>query len=207
MALEPLKITCTSTDCENGLHCYRQKRKLATGSASGPCRTCGANLVDWDRVHTQDLTDVAHTFTALKTELIRHVFWHQEFDEDAINHARRKGRAGMRIVAEKILRQKIGGAAPYRDGAQTPKNGNAVFYAQHATATCCRKCAEEWHGIPRGRELTDAEMAYCTELVMRYIEERMPYLTENGEYVPTRRQQISAAMQRKQRQEAHRDEH
>ena len=42
---------------------------------------------------------------------------------------------------------------------------------------------------------------------MMYIEERMLYLTENGEYVPTRRQQIGAAMQRKQRQEAYRAEH
>lgn len=207
MALAPLKITCTSTDCENGLHCYKQKRKLASGSASGPCRECGATLVDWGRVHTRNLADVAHTFAALKTELIRHLNWHQEIDEGAINHARRKGRSGMRVAAEKILRQKIGPAEPYRDGAQTPKEGNAVYYAQHATATCCRKCVEEWHGIPRGRNLTDEELAYCTALVMLYIEERMPYLTENGESVPTRRQQISAAMQYRQRREAGRAGH
>jgi len=206
MALEPLKITCTSTDCENGLHCYLQKRRQAGGSASGPCRECGANLVDWDRIHTRNLGDAAHTFAALKTELIRHVYWHQEIDEGAVNHARRKGRSGMRVAAEKILRQKIGSAEPYRDGAQTPKGGHAVYYAQHATATCCRKCLEEWHGIPRGRDLTEEELAYCLALVMMYIEERMPYLTEEGEYVPTRRQQISAAMRRKQ-QEAHRAGH
>src|SRR6266545_5288121 len=110
MALEPLKITCTSTDCENGLHCYKQKHKLASGSASGPCRECGATLVDWDRVHTRNLADVAHTFAALKTELIRHLYWHQEIDEGAINHARRKGRSEMRTAAEKILRQKIASA-------------------------------------------------------------------------------------------------
>lgn len=202
MALEPLKITCTSTDCENGLHCYLQKHRQAAGSASGPCRECGATLIDWDRVHTRNLADVAHTFVALKTELIRHRFWHQEIDEVAINHARRKGRAGMRVAVEKILRQKIGPAQPYRDGAQTPKSENAVHYAQHATATCCRKCVEEWHGIPRGRELTDEELAYCTALVTMYIEERMPYLTENGEYVPKRSQQISTAMRYKQRREA-----
>ena len=159
MALEPLKITCTSTDCENGLHCYLQKNRQAAGSASGPCRDCGANLVDWDRVHTRNRADTAHTFTALKTELIRHLFWHQEIDETAVNHARRKGRVGMRDAAEKILQRAIGPAAPYRDGAQTPKEGNAVYYAQHATATCCRKCLEEWHGIPRGHDLTEEELA------------------------------------------------
>jgi hypothetical protein len=70
------------------------------------------------------------------------------------------------------------------DGRQTPWEGNPMFYAQHATATCCRRCLEEWHNIPRGRELTDAEISYCTSLVMLYVNERLPFLTEYGEKVP-----------------------
>lgn len=196
--LPPLAITCTSTDCEHDLHCYKQKKKRATGRAGGPCRDCGADLVDWERVHARNINDVAHTFAALKTELIRHHYWHEPFDERAINHARRKGRTGMREAAENRLRTSVGPAQPFRDGTQTPKDGNALFYAQHATATCCRTCLEVWYGIPKGRDLTDDELGYLTELVLLYVWERLPDLKEDGERVPTRRQRLVGA-EREQR--------
>jgi hypothetical protein len=185
--LPELKITCRSTDCANGLHCYIQKKKQAAGRAHGPCRECSANLVNWDRVHAQNLADVAHTFEALKTEYIRHHYWHVPLDEVAINHARRKGRAGMREAAINRLRQSVAPAHPYRDGMQTGKKGNALFYAQHATATCCRKCIEE----------TDEELGYLTELVTLYVTERLPELTETGEFVPTRRQRLVSTEHRR----------
>jgi hypothetical protein len=43
---------------------------------------------------------------------------------------------------------------------------------------------EYWHNIPLGRELTEPEIGYLTDLVMLYVEERLPILTENGEKVP-----------------------
>jgi Domain of unknown function (DUF4186) len=186
MGLEPLKISCTSTRCEDGLHCYRQKNS-APGQMSGPCRECGADLVSWDRVHARDLSDVDHTFAALKTELIRHELWHRELDEAAVNHARRKGRTRLREAVDQRLRSALAPAQPFRDGAQTPMKENVIYYAQHATATCCRKCAEEWHNIPQGREMTATEFSYCAELVWHYIEERLPQLTEEGEKIPARR--------------------
>lgn len=90
----------------------------------------------------------------------------------------------MRGAAERRLRSAVGDANPYRDGYQTPKKGNVLFYAQHATATCCRKCMEDWHGVPMGQALTDKQISYFTDLLMRYIDERLQ-LTENGEYVPS----------------------
>lgn len=186
MTFEPLKIKCTSTRCEDGLHCYRQKKSVP-GQMRGPCRECGAELVNWDRVHARDLSDVDHTFAALKTELIRHELWHRELDEVAVNHARRKGRIKLRDAVVKRLQTALAPAQPFRDGAQTPMEGNVIYYAQHATGTCCRKCAEEWHNIPQGREMTAEEIAYCAELVWRYIEEHMPDLTEEGEHIPPRR--------------------
>lgn len=192
MNLPALRITCTSTDCASGLHCYKQKKKSA-GRANGPCRTCGADLVDWDRVQARDLSDVEHTFEALKTELIRHYYWHVPLDEPAVSRAQRKGRAGLREAAVKRLHQSVGSAHPYRDGIQTPKMGNVLFYAQHATATCCRKCIEEWYGIPLGCELTGKELSYLTELVLLYVWERLPELTEMGEGIPTRRQRLISA--------------
>jgi hypothetical protein len=150
----------------------------------GRCRSCGSSLVNWERVHGRDLNDAAYTFQTLKYELIRHHFWHIEIDQKAVNHARRKGKIGMRLAAETRIRKSVGDAHPTFDGRQTPKSGNALFYAQHATASCCRKCIEEWHGIEMGRELSLEEIAYLTELVVLFIEERLPSLTDEGEKVP-----------------------
>jgi hypothetical protein len=49
--LKPLGVTCTSTDCENGLHCFLQKKRKPKGMLrrGGPCRACGVDLVEWDR--------------------------------------------------------------------------------------------------------------------------------------------------------------
>ena len=182
--LKPLNIHCTSSDCQNGLHCFLQTKKMATENQEGRCRYCGVRLVDWRRVHKKDLADVEYTFTALKYELIRHHFWHLEIDQKAVNHARRKGRDGIRIAAEKRIGKYVGPAEPTFDGRQTPKSDNSIFYAQHATASCCRKCMQEWHGIPIGRKLLDEEVKYLTDLAMLYINERLPFLTKQGEKVP-----------------------
>jgi hypothetical protein len=181
--LAPLEITCSSADCKSGLHCFTQTKKMKGTDEGGKCRYCGAELVDWTRTHKRDLDDVRYTFEALRYELWRHPYWHIDIDEKAINHARRKGKSSMRAAAERRLRSSVGDANPYRDGYQTPKKGNVLYYAQHATATCCRKCMEDWHGVPMGQALTDRQIAYFTDLVMLYIDERLQ-LTENGEYVP-----------------------
>jgi hypothetical protein len=46
-------------------------------------------------------------------------------------------------------------------------------YGQHATATCCRRCFEYWHGVPLERPLDSEHLEYATALVWRYIEERL----------------------------------
>jgi hypothetical protein len=184
--LEPLDITCTSSDCAQGLHCFKATKKMLARNEGGKCRACGADLVDWKRVHKKDVADAAHTIKMLEYELIRHHFWHVEIDERAVNHARRKGKAGMHAAAEQRIRTSVGVKNSF-DGRQTPKEGNALYYAQHATACCCRKCIEEWHGIPQDRALTEEEIQYMTELCVLYINQRLPQLTEHGENVPRRR--------------------
>src|SRR5256885_7482495 len=86
--LKPLKIKCTSSNCGAGLHCFRQTKKMAETKQGGRCRYCGADLVDWKRVHRKDKQDADNTFRMLKYELIRHHFWHLEIDQKAVNHAR-----------------------------------------------------------------------------------------------------------------------
>ena len=103
--LKPLAIACTSNDCANGLHCFRQSRKMREANQGGRCRACGIELVDWDRVHKRDLTDIGHTFEALKYEFIRHHYWHVDIDQRAINHALRKGSVKMKAATENRLRK------------------------------------------------------------------------------------------------------
>jgi hypothetical protein len=50
-----------------------------------------------------------------------------------------------------------------------------------------------WHGISLGRELTEEEIGYLVDLVMLFIDERLPFLTENGETVPSARRRPAAS--------------
>lgn len=85
-------------------------------------------------------------------------------------YARAKGKATIDRHTREMLRARVGDAEPRNDGRQTPWRGHPVFTAQHATATCCRGCIEKWHHIPKGRELTDAEVNRLADLVMAWIE-------------------------------------
>lgn len=83
---------------------------------------------------------------------------------------------GLETVAEHaadLIGKRLAPAAPYKDTKQTPYKGHPVFVAQHATATCCRKCLQRWHEIPRGRELTGDEQAYVVQVICRYLEREL----------------------------------
>ena len=183
----PLKITCSSRDCPNNLHYFRSRQATMVteqGGSGSVCVECGADLVDWARVYQRNARDVEYTFKALKFELIRHHYWHKPIDQQAVNHALRKGRVLLREALENRLGKYVGPAHPPFDRRQTPREGQVVFYAQHATAACCRVCIEEWHGIEQGRLLTTSELTYLGDLAWRYIEERMPDLPAGPTYVP-----------------------
>src|SRR5258708_39855875 len=97
--LLPLKVTCTTTECEADLHCFKFHSLKMKQTSRGNCRSCGVALVDWDRVHAKDSEDITHTFEELKHEFIRHHFWHKEIDEAPDKHARRKGRLLLQTAA------------------------------------------------------------------------------------------------------------
>lgn len=170
--LEPLKISCTSTDCEKNLHCFRAKRvKRGQRIVGGKCHNCGIELVDWGRIHRRDLNDFRKTFEYLKKELIRHEFWHRKIDEKAIEELKRKGKKRIYEEVEKRLIKAVKPENPWRGGF-TPYHGKLVYYAQHATASCCRKCMEYWHNIEQGEELNENEIAYLTKLIHLYMDDR-----------------------------------
>jgi hypothetical protein len=136
--------------------------------------------VDWRRVYERQVDDSAYVFGMLKTECWRHHWWHCDFDAQALAHAQKKGKAQLAIDIERRLRTKAFVTKGAWDGRQTRKTGNVLFYGQHATGTCCRDCMQYWHGIPNDRPLTAGETVYLASLVMRYIDERLPDLPEEG---------------------------
>ena len=86
-----------------------------------------------------------------------------------------RGLDAVRTHAEDLITRRVAPAEPPRDGKQTPYRGHPVFVAQHATATCCRGCLERNHEITRGHALTAAELGYVVEVILRWIEQDIPY--------------------------------
>ena len=181
------KLSCDHAECDNGLHCFgvtrskalAKKRALKGNHPNGTCQECGAALVNWERVRTRESGDVENTFSELRKEWIRHFYFHVPFDAWAVNYARRLGRAGLRERIPRRLRSALRVRHP-REGRQTPWGRNVIYYAQHATATCCRHCLEYWHGVPLDHPLAAEELTYFSELCLRYVLHRMPELPDVG---------------------------
>ncbi|WP_019991045.1 DUF4186 family protein [Rudanella lutea] len=172
------KVTCTSTKCDEGLHCFRPKKgKVKVEDyQGGKCQACDADIVDWNRIYSRDLDDVDTLFAALRKEYVRHVFWTIQLDLKVSWKKFQTGRVKMEEAVYKRLQRSVScsGRESIWDGRQTPMTPkNIIYCAQHATATCCRKCIRYWHNIPYDRDLTDSELQYLTGLVMHYIDIRL----------------------------------
>jgi hypothetical protein len=173
------KMTCTKTDCDNSLHCFLPNRSMARKKQKGPCRSCGKELINWSRLENRDLADASHTIEMLKNEWVRHEYWcSKPIDQKAETHARCSGLPQLLIEAESSIRERVGSPRHPAQGRQTPWDGNIIFYGQHATACCCRRCIEVWHGISRKRNLTEDEIQYFTGLVGIYIRHRLPDIAD-----------------------------
>lgn len=72
--------------------------------------------------------------------------------------------------ARNFIAKRLAPAMPRNDGKQTPMRGHPVFIAQHATATCCRKCLTRWHSISAGHELSAQQQAYIVEVIQRWLQ-------------------------------------
>ena len=86
-------------------------------------------------------------------------------------YIRDKGMDTIRQHAFDFIKKRIAPQYPKNDGKQTPMRGHPVFTAQHATATCCRGCIQKWHGIKKGKALSDSEIQLLVEVIMKWIEE------------------------------------
>lgn len=72
--------------------------------------------------------------------------------------------------AAKLIAERLAPAHPHNDGKQTPYRGHPVFVAQHATATCCRGCMEQWHGIRQGQALSPGQQAYIQQVLAYWLQ-------------------------------------
>ena len=95
-------------------------------------------------------------------------------DKD-IEYIKEKGLDKIESHAYDFINKRLRPKVILNDGKQTPMRGHPVFIAQHATATCCRKCLYKWHKIDMNKELNDDEVIYIVNLIMKWIEKNDKY--------------------------------
>lgn len=89
--------------------------------------------------------------------------------EKDIKYISEKGLDKIREHGENFIKNRLASKEILNDGKQTPMRGHPVFVAQHATATCCRGCLNKWHYIKMNKELTNEEIHYIIEVIMKWI--------------------------------------
>jgi hypothetical protein len=85
-----------------------------------------------------------------------------------------KGLDAVIVHARKFIKDRLAPANAQKDGSQTPMRGHPVFIAQHATATCCRSCLQKWHGIAKGKSLSETEVEYLLRVLKCWLEQQHP---------------------------------
>lgn len=90
-----------------------------------------------------------------------------------ISYIEEKGLETIESHAYDFIRKRLAPAYIPNDGKQTPMRGHPVFIAEHATATCCRKCLYKWHKIEENRELREEEIDYIVEIIMEWIKKQL----------------------------------
>ncbi len=113
---------------------------------------------------------INHTLDSLRKSKFRSKFKLSQKDRDYIAT---KGLETIKDHAYQFINTRVASAFPKNDRKQTPMRGHPVFIAQHATATCCRKCIQKWHGFEKGRALGEAEVDFIVALIMGWIESQI----------------------------------
>jgi len=112
------------------------------------------------------MRDMDELFAALERSEFRRRF---RLGGKEAAYLREKGLDTVLEHAREFVEKRLAPAAPANDGRQTPMRNHPVFVAQHATGTCCRGCLEKWHKIPKGRPLSDEEVAYVVGVIQCWL--------------------------------------
>jgi hypothetical protein len=116
--------------------------------------------------------NISHKLASLEKSKFRSKFRLKQKDRDYIA---KKGLDIIKNHAFQFIETRVAPEFPKNDGKQTPMRGHPVFIAQHATATCCRKCIQKWHGIEKGRALNEEGMEFILKLIMGWIDGQLNY--------------------------------
>lgn len=90
--------------------------------------------------------------------------------EKDISYINEKGIDVIKSHAYDFINKRLAPKFIPNDGRQTPMRGHPVFIAQHATATCCRGCLYKWHKIKQRETLTEEQIDYVVNVIMKWIE-------------------------------------
>ena len=112
------------------------------------------------------MRDLDDLFAALKQSRFRQRF---RLNVPEQHYLHSKGLQWVLGHGRVFIAQRLAPAHPHNDGQQTPWRGHPVFIAQHATATCCRSCLQQWHDIAQGQALTLAEQDYVLEVLKTWL--------------------------------------
>ena len=117
---------------------------------------------------------ISQRLSALSKSKFRSKFKLSQKDRDYIAA---KGLETIQDHAYQFIISRVAPDFPKNDGKQTPMRNHPVFIAQHATATCCRGCIRKWHGIEKGRALSEAEVDFIEALIMGWIKRQYDELS------------------------------
>ena len=131
------------------------------------------------------MRDLEELFAALATSAFRRKFKLGAREETCMTV---KGLPVVLQHARGIVDRRLAPAHPLNDGRQTPFRGHPVFVAQHATATCCRGCLQNWHWIQRGEPLSDAQIDHVVNVLGRWLDSHSYYVTKICQLDPKQRQ-------------------
>lgn len=79
----------------------------------------------------------------------------------------------LRLHATDFVNKRLAPAEPKNDGRQTPTKGHPVFIAQHATGCNDRGSLEQFFGIKKGKELSEAQVNKIVDAILRWIGEHL----------------------------------
>lgn len=109
---------------------------------------------------------IEEVFKALEKSNFRSKFHLKKEDKEYID---KKGIEVIKNHAYDLIGKRLAPKDIINDGRQTPMKGHPVFIAQHATGTCCRGCLYKWHNIPKGHDLSQEEIDYVVNIIMKFI--------------------------------------
>ena len=186
----PLAIGCKASRCGKDIKSSERRHAFSMPSESGllpgfagACESCQANLIDWERCHERDPSDIEALIESLRFELIRDNYWGLALPDHVLRKARKRTPEQLSESIAINLRSglKLGHV---KEGRQTPwatsKHATIIDCSKHATGTCCRRCLQKWHGIPRDRELSQADLVYLSLLAGAYTERRLESAATSG---------------------------